>query len=186
MDPIIIDRTWTQGAAVEVEVLHGTAFTEEAGAHQFRISGADSAGDAVTLSGTVLAKMLRSDNLTIDISGSIDNSTGEAVVTLVSDCYNVPGRFSLVIYLSNGTSTMAIYACVGNVYRATSGQELDSGTTVPSLAQLEAAYQGALTVLNKAVLYDESQSLTAAEKAVALANLGLTATDDGDGNITFT
>lgn len=182
MDPIIISRTWTQGSTVEVEPLRGTAFTEEDGAHQFRIAGEDSDRAPVTLAGTVLGKMIRADNVTIDISGSIVG--GQAVLTLVDDCYHVPGRFSLVIYLSDGTTTVAIYACVGNIFRGTSGQELDSGTTVPSLAELEAAYEGALTVLNKSVLFGEAQQLTAAQKAQARANVGLTWADDGTGNIT--
>lgn len=182
MDPITISRTWTQGAPVEVEALRGTAFTEESGAHVFRIAGVDTDGESVSLSGSVLGKMLRADNMTIDISGSV--SSGVAVLTLVGDCYHVSGRFSLVIYLSDGTDTMAIYACVGSVYRATSGQELDSGVTVPSLAQLEAAYEGALTVLNKSVQYGEAQQLTTAQKAQARANIGLTFADDGEGNIT--
>ncbi len=148
MNPIIISRTWTQGSAVEVEALRGTSFTEEAGAHRFRISGVDTEGAPVALSGTVLGKMIRADNQTVDISGSI--SDGAATLTLVGDCYNVPGRFSLVIYLSDGTSTMAVYACVGYVYRGTSGQELDSGTAVPSLAQLEGAYESALTAASTA------------------------------------
>lgn len=143
MEPNVIERVWVQGANTEVENLRGTAFTEEAKAHTFRIRGVDADGEALPLSGTVLGKFLRADNMTIDISGSV--SDGVASLSLVGDCYNVPGRFSLVIYLSDGTTTVAIYACVGNVYRATSGTELDSGTTVPSLAQLEAAYNNALS-----------------------------------------
>lgn len=148
MDPIVISRTWTQGAAAEVETLRGTAFTEEALAHTFRIAGVDAAGVSVPLAGTVLAKFLRADNMTIDISGAITD--GEAVVTLVGDCYHVPGRFSIVVYLSDGEQSVAIYAAVGNVYRATSGQELDSGTSVPSLAQLEGAYESALAAAAEA------------------------------------
>lgn len=182
MDPIIISRVWTQGSNVEVEPLRGNAFTEEDGAHVFRISGQDEDKNPVALSGTVLGKMIRADNQTIDISGSI--SSGEAVLTLVDDCYHVPGRFSLVIYLSDGTRSMAIYACVGNIFRGTSGQELDSGTTVPSLAELEAAYQGALSVLNHSVLYDQAQQLTAAQQAQVRSNIGFVFADDGEGNIT--
>lgn len=148
ISPIVFERTWTQGAPVRVETLPGTAFTEEAKAHLFRISGADAEGGSLALSGTVLAKFLRADNQTIDISGTVSN--GVANLTLVGDCYNVPGRFSLVIYISDGTATAAIYAAVGNIYRATSGQELDSGTAVPSLAQLEAAYQNALDAADAA------------------------------------
>ena len=170
MTPITISRVWTEGATVQVENLRGTAFTEEAGAHRFVISGQNCDGTAVPLSGSILAKFLRADNKTIDVDGEI-TADGEASLTLIGDCYNVPGRFSLVIYQSDGTDTCAIYACVGSVYRATSGQELDSGTTVPSLQQLEAAYQGALSVLNHAVKYDESQSLTAAQQTQARANI---------------
>lgn len=146
--PNVISRVWTRNAEVVVEPLRGCAFTEEDGAHQFRIAGQDQNKTPVALSGTVLGKMIRADNVTIDISGSI--SSGEAVLTLVDDCYHVPGRFSLVIYLSDGTSSMAVYACVGNIFRGTSGQELDSGTTVPSLAELEAAYQNALAAAQDA------------------------------------
>ena len=150
MDPIIIERTWSQGSPVEVEPLRGTAFTEESGAHQFRIAAVDQDRQPAALSGTVLGKMIRADNWTVDIDGEIDQETGEAVLTLVGDCYNVPGRFSLVVYLSDGTDTMAVYACVGSVYRGTSGQELDSGTTVPTLQQLEAAWQAAVTAAQEA------------------------------------
>ena len=135
MDPIIIERSWPGGSTLEVEPLRGTTFTEESGAHQFRISGVGT--------GTILAKFLRADDYTIDISGSIED--GAAVITLVGDCYHVAGRFSLVIYWSDGTDTIAIYAAVGNVYRATSGRELDSGTDVPTLQQLTAAYESAVS-----------------------------------------
>lgn len=184
MEPNVIERVWVQGANTEVENLRGTAFTEEAKAHTFRIRGVDADGEALPLSGTVLAKILRADNVTIDVSGSV--SSGVVSVTLVGDCYHVPGRFSIVVYLSDGTTTVAIYAAVGNVYRGTSGTELDSGTTVPSLAQLEGAYNSAvaaaanansaataaLAAAEHAVRYDVAQSLTAAQKAQARQNDG--------------
>ena len=143
MVPNVIERVWVQGTTTKVESLRGTAFTEEDGAHTFRIAGVDASGETVPLSGTVLAKILRADNITIDVSGTITD--GVASVTMVGDCYHVPGRFSIVVYLSDGVTTIAIYAAVGDIYRATSDTELDSGTTVPSLAQLEAAYQNALS-----------------------------------------
>lgn len=143
MVPNVIERVWVQGTTTKVESLRGTAFTEEDGAHTFRIAGVDASGETVPLSGTVLAKILRADNITIDVSGTITD--GVASVTMVGDCYHVPGRFSIVVYLSDGVTTIAIYAAVGDIYRATSDTELDSGTTVPSLVQLEAAYQNALS-----------------------------------------
>lgn len=173
MTPITISRVWTQGAAVEVENLRGTAFTEENGAHRFVISGQDQDGNPVPLTGGVMAKFLRADNWTVDVDGEITED-GEASLTLHRDCYLVPGRFSLVIYLTDSGAgvSAAIYACVGSVYRATSGQELDSGTTVPSLQELTDAYQGALGVLNHSVRYDQSQTLTDAQKTRALNNIG--------------
>lgn len=143
MVPNVIERVWVQGTTTKVESLRGTAFTEEDGAHTFRIAGVDASGETVPLSGTVLAKILRADNITIDVSGTITD--GVASVTMVGDCYHVPGRFSIVVYLSDGVTTIAIYAAVGDIYRATSDTELDSGTTVPSLVQLEAAYSNALS-----------------------------------------
>ena len=145
MDPTIINRPYyTDKETVEPEPLRGTAFTEESGAHKFLIEGIDGDGETVALSGAVLGKFLRADNMTIDISGSIED--GAVALTLVGDCYNVPGRFNLAIYLSDGTNSKVIYDCVGSVYRATSGEELDSGTTVPSLQQLEAAYQNCVDI----------------------------------------
>lgn len=167
MDPIIIDRQWVQGALVKTDatLLEGYAFTEESGAHTFRISGVDEDGNDVTLSGTVLAKMLRADNVTVDVDGSV--SGGKALVTLVGDCYNVPGRFRLTIYLSDGTKSQTIYSGVGTVCRATSGTEIDSGTTVPSLQQLEAAYNNCLDI------YDELKDFEIATVAETTSYLGV-------------
>ena len=132
--PNIIERSWIQGATVAVEYLTGTAFSGENGAHTFRITGKDAEGQPVAVSGTVLAKILRADNITVDVSGSVVD--GVAEVTLVGDCYHVPGRASIVIFLSDGTNTVTLYAAVFNVYRSTSGNEIDSGVNIPSLAEL--------------------------------------------------
>ena len=184
MEPIIIERKFKSTAPVVIDQLPGNAFTEEVMAHTFRITGEGPGGEALQLSGSVMGKLIRADGVTIDVDGSVQS--GAAELTLVADCYNVPGPFFLTIYLSSSSGSVAIYAAMGNIHRGTTGTELDSGTTVPTLQQLADAYQGALTVLNKAVLFANSQSLTAAQKAQARANIGLTATDDGSGNITFT
>lgn len=183
MEPIIIERTWKKTTTVMIELLPGTAFTEENKAHTFRIRGEGPDGEELPLSGSVMGKLIRADGVTIDMDGSVQS--GAAELTLVADCYNVPGQFTLTIYLSSSSGSVAIYAAVGNIHRGTTGTELDSGTHVPSLQELTDAYQGALTVLNKAVLYADTQQLTPAQMAQARANIGLTAADDGSGNITF-
>lgn len=160
MEPIVIERTWTQGAEVTPELLRGVAFTQEALAHVFRVSGVDSEGGPLAISGSVLAKFLRADNVTINISGS--TSDGVANVTLVGDCYHVPGRFSLAVYVSDGVASQAIYAAVGTVYRTASETELDSGTTVPTLAQLEGAYDAVLAAASTA-----SDAATAAQQTAS-------------------
>ena len=140
MQPInTIDGRWQAGVIPTVTDLRGTAFTEESGAHTFRVTAYDADGDAQTLTGAVTACFLRADDKTIAIDGTITD--GVAVVTLDADCYHVAGRFSLAVYVSDGTDTACIYAAVGNVFRATSEVMLDSGTEIPSLAQLQEAYE---------------------------------------------
>lgn len=187
MEPIIISRVWTQGEFVQVEDLRGTAFTEEAGAHVFRIAGRTAQGAALPLAGTVLAKFLRADDVTVDVNGTITD--GVISLKMAADCYHAPGRFSVVIYLSDGVDSVAVYAAVGKISRGTSGQELDSGAPVPSLVQLQAAYNSALAAAayaeaaaSKSVRYDTAQSLTDAQKSQARQNIGavqISPTDSG-------
>ena len=102
-----IKRAWSSDKLVSIEDLSGMAFQGEAGGHTFEVSGASS------LSGTVTAVFLRADNAAIQLTGSI--SSGKAVVTLTSDCYTVPGRFLLTIFLTSGGQKVAIYSAMGNV-----------------------------------------------------------------------
>ena len=140
MQPInIIEGSWKQGVEPKVVNLTGTAFMEEAGAHTFQISAENADGTATAFTGTVSALFLRADNTTVAIDGTINQ--GMAEVTLVADCYHVAGRFSIAIYVSDGTDSTCVYAAVGNVYRTSSGVVIDSGATIPTLAQLQAAYQ---------------------------------------------
>ena len=111
----IIKRAWNQNRMVNIEDLCGMAFQSESGGHTFNISGIDDTGAAVSLSGTVTAVFLRADNAAIRLNGSISN--GKAVVTLSSDCYTVPGRFLLTIYVTSGGQKVAVYSAMGNVTR---------------------------------------------------------------------
>lgn len=143
---------------------------EEAGAHTFHVTGEDATGAAVAFTGDVTAIFLRADDTYIALDGSLND--GAAEVTLVADCYHVPGRFSIAVYVSDGTVSTCVYAAVGNVYRTTSDAGLDSGASIPTLAQLEAAYQQCLGVISSSVRYDVAQSLTEAQKEVARNNIG--------------
>lgn len=112
----IIKRVWNQGSMTPIEDLQGSAFTNENGGHTFQISGVDSNGEALALSGTVAASFLRPDQTTVGISGSV--SGGVASVTLSEECYGIPGRFGLVVFLTSDGKKTAIYSCVGNVARS--------------------------------------------------------------------
>lgn len=112
----IIKRVWNQGSMTPIEDLQGSAFTNENGGHTFQISGVDSNGESLALSGTIAASFLRPDQTTVGISGSV--SGGVASVTLSEECYGVPGRFGLVIFMTSDGKKTAIYSCVGNVARS--------------------------------------------------------------------
>jgi len=174
MQPInIINGSWKQGVEPKVVNLTGTAFMEEAGAHVFHISAEDASGAAIAFTGTVSALFLRADNTTVAIDGEI--SDGAAEITLVSDCYHVPGRFSIAVYVSDGTNSACVYAAVGNVYRTSSDVVIDSGATIPTLAQLQAAYQACIEATaqaTNAVSYETQTGKTDAQKATARTNIG--------------
>ena len=112
----IIKRVWNQGSMTPIEDLQGSAFTNENGGHTFQISGVDSNGESLALSGTIAASFLRPDQTTVGISGSV--SGGVASVTLSEECYGIPGRFGLVVFLTSDGKKTAIYSCVGNVARS--------------------------------------------------------------------
>lgn len=112
----IIKRVWNQGSMTPIEDLQGSAFTNENGGHTFQISGVDSNGESLALSGTIAASFLRPDQTTVGISGSV--SGGVASVTLSAECYGIPGRFGLVVFLTSDGKKTAIYSCVGNVARS--------------------------------------------------------------------
>ena len=146
-----IDGYWREGEPTKVQNLTGLAFTEEAGAHTFRVHALDSDGAEVGFTGGVTALFLRADNKTFAIDGTADD--GPAEVTLVSDCYHVPGRFSIAVYVSDGEVSTCVYAAVGSVYRTTSDVVMDSGAEIPTLAQLEQAYRDCVAATEAAQDY---------------------------------
>lgn len=115
----IIERIWNQNAVGTIEDLSGSVFQAEAGAHTFVISGVDNAGAEVALSGTVAGVFMKPDNTDVPLTGSISN--GKASVTLTAECYTVPGRFGLTIFVTSGSVKTAVYAAVGTVSRTNTG-----------------------------------------------------------------
>lgn len=116
---VIIKRVWNQNKLVNIESLHGMAFQAEDGGHVFEISGVNDAGETVPLSGTVAGVFMRSDRADIALIGAA--SGGVASVTLTDDCYAVPGRFGLTIFVTEDGKKTAVYAAVGTVSRTSGG-----------------------------------------------------------------
>lgn len=154
------------------ELLPGNAFTEEAGADTFVIT--DLPFTPSSGQGGVLAHVLRADDTAIAVDGTSDGTT--ATVTLDADCYHVAGRLSVAIYITDANEqSQCVYACVGNVWRTVSDTELDSGTEVPTLAQLETAYANCVAATAAAqgcVSYEAQTGKTDAEKHQARTNIG--------------
>ena len=120
----VIKRTWSQDRMVRPETLNGMACQAEAGAHRFEITGYDSNGNVMAFSGSVTAIFLRPDNTDVPLTGVISN--GVAQVTLSQECYQVPGRFGLAIFVNSGNTKTVVYKCIGPVGMTSSGVEASS------------------------------------------------------------
>ena len=123
----IIKRVWNQNRMVQIEDLKGMTFQAEQAGHTFQISGIDDDGNTVVLTGTPSGVLLRPDNTDVALTCSV--SGGVVSATLPANCYDVPGRFGLTIFITSGSSKTAIYAAVGTVTRTS------SGTVAPGTSQ---------------------------------------------------
>lgn len=135
----IIKRIWNQNTLVNIEVLKGAAFQDEDGGHTFEISGVDNSGNAISLSGTVAGVFLRPDNTDVPITGSA--SGGIVSVTLPAECYDVPGRFGLTVFVTADSQKTCVYAAIGTVGRTSSGSVAPgtSADVVDLINQISAA-----------------------------------------------
>ena len=143
----IIKRVWIQNRLVNIEDLTGMVFQAEIGAHTFEISGIDDTGAAVALSGTVSGVFRRPDNADIALTGAA--SGGVVSVTLPADCYAVPGRFGLTIFVTSNSQKVAVYACVGTVAVSSTGNV--AGDTPANVEDLIDDINAAIADLNSAI-----------------------------------
>lgn len=120
--------------------ISGVLFGGEDQAHKFIV--AEQSGEA--FAGTVSAKFLRyADDQTVPLTGSIED--GKATVTLIENCYYLPGRFKLTIYVTSGGSTTAVYCCMGTVDRT------DGRTTVDPSGEINLDVTDLINRINAAV-----------------------------------
>ena len=178
--PIRREADLDQLQNVDEEPLRGYFFTNEDGAHRFEITCKRS-GTVVQLTGAVSARFERADGNTVYLgTGASDgresyayvDDDGKAVAVLHADCYNIPGKFKLTIFLTENSVTTAIYSAVGIVYRTSEGNIIDSGEAVPSLDDLNAAMIEVNAAKAQAI-----SATTAANNAAQTANTAATNAD---------
>lgn len=73
-------------------------------------------GEAVTLAGTITAKIIRADGYTVTATGTKSGNT--AYIILPSDAYAVPGPISIVLKNVDSGVTTTLLAVQSTVYRA--------------------------------------------------------------------
>ena len=129
----VIKKTVDLDAVQKVDQLEGPLYQLEESGHTFELTCLMD-GAAASVSGTVSGRFLRADETTVYFTGSLSGNV--ASITLPQSCYNVNGRFGLVVFISGDDVTTAIYAVAGSVYRSTSDTIIDPTGEIPSLEEL--------------------------------------------------
>ena len=137
---IEIERTRSLDEQFPPEQLYGAIYGGERNAHKFIITSTRD-GAEIALSGTVTARFLRADNVDVALEGTIED--GKACVTLGDECYAVPGRYKLAIFVTSGTETLCVYAAIGNSDRTAGSSTVDGGEIIESVADLIADIEAA-------------------------------------------
>lgn len=145
---MIIERTWIQGTTAKPEELQDLAFQGEAAAHTFVIGCKTASGSSVALSGTVTGVYLGCNNVTVPLDGTIED--GKASLTLDSNCYALPGRFVLSIYVEEDNERNCVYCGIGYMFRTQSDQIVPS-EALPEVNELIHQAQELLGVHEEAV-----------------------------------
>ena len=144
MSTIFIERTVNLNGPIIPDTLTGVLNCGEVDSHEFTIS-ATLDNEPFALSGVVTANFIRSDGVTVPLTGSI--SDGAAVVVLSNLCYNVPGRFAFTVFITSEGVTTAIYGCTGTVRQTDSGSIVDPGEIIPSVSGLITAIENAIAAI---------------------------------------
>lgn len=134
-----IARTVNLDETLRKDSLYGTLYGGEQDSHEFIIS-ATRGGAEYAFDGTATARFIRADGQTLMLSGMV--AGGKCIVELPQACYAVPGRFTLTIFNTPSSGGKgAVYSCTGNVAQTTTGEELDPGSAVPNIDDIQAEYQ---------------------------------------------
>lgn len=157
-------------AAVKVRYLDGVVFDAD---NKGNLVGVRvfSDGSPVNLSGSCAGYCVLANGNSIPVIGTVSGNT--AYIILPDTAYSVPGPINIILKLTSGTTVTTLAAIVSTVYG------VGTVTTDPSQATIDAWTAQITATLEAleagAVLYSESQSLTAEQKAQARSNMGANA-----------
>lgn len=130
---------------VKVQYLDGNVFSQDNNGNLVGVYVFDG-GEPVQLTGSVSGNIIRSDGATVAVNGSI--SGNKAYIVIPESAYAVPGVISIIIKLSNESeSTATICAVVANVYQSSTDTAVDPGTVIPSISDLIAQINAAISSL---------------------------------------
>lgn len=155
---IPIPRTFNSAdGLVKLDDLSGVIFSSESFAHRFEISRVDGYG----FEGTISARFLRADGVTVYVEGDIERPFYDevAVVELPPECYAVPGPFLVTIFdvFADANQAVCIYAGRGTVLASESSQTTaDAGTVQTIDAQIQAIMDrlsGTISTANLVALF---------------------------------
>ena len=127
--------------AVKVQYLDGNLFSmDNAGntAHVYVYYN----GQPQEIVGSVSADVIRADGSTVAVTGAM--SGNRVYVIFPQSVYAVPGVLSVVIKVTEGSTTTTIAAFVANVYQSSTDTIVDPGTIIPSVDALIAAINAAV------------------------------------------
>ncbi len=186
---IIIERTVNLSQMCKPEMLLGSAFTSEDGGHKFIITCRRNRED-ITLSGSVSGRLIRADNTSVQLTNSYAgiDSDGKAWVILPGNCYTVKGQFVLVIYHTDSDGNkVAIYSASGYI-RAGQTDTIVDPENIFNIDSIQAIIDDMYAAIDdceaatasaiNSVRYDQSQTLTDAQKTVARTNIAAASASD--------
>lgn len=198
----IVDKTIVLDTPTPKTYLAAPLAYDNTKAHSMRVTVKNKNGGDADLTGIgVTATMkLEGNNTTVTaITGTVSGNVAQVI--LPAACYAVPGYYTFNMdFTKSGGYNRTVLWVEGTVEKNTSGTPIDPGTSVTNYSTIIANANAAASAANAAassansaasaassvaagaVQYNTTQSLTAAQKTRARANIGAaTATDDQTG-----
>ena len=164
--------------------LHRSIGTGDSNANRFGVR-VFRGKDAVDLTGVSCQGFFRDsqgNNIALTSYGTVEGN--KAYVTLPQACYNYEGRFTLSIKLVGGGITGTMRIIDGMVDNTNTGSAVAPVASVPTYQEILALYEdmetataAAEAAATKSVRYDQSQSLTEAQKEQARTNIDAASTE---------